>query len=259
MEITLILGLITFVLSIIWGAPDVVNDLETYLQFESFVLVAGGTIASTLISSGMKDIRLLMKGFKLLLFRQKKFPAIQAVKALVKVSEKAQTVSKSELVKEGKGLGDGFLELSLSLVGSGLDKDFINETLETEINEIRRRRMSLVNLVRTMGSYAPMFGMMGTVMGVVQVLKNVTDIDNIVSGMSLALLTTLYGLILSSVLFIPFANKLRTLSEREMLTKEIIREGIMMIMEKEIPLKVEKYLYAFIEMEVREKEKQKSS
>ena len=79
------------------------------------------------------------------------------------------------------------------------------------------------------------------------VLKNVSDIDNIVSGMALALLTTLYGLFFSSVFFIPLANKLKGMNEEEILTKDIIRVGTLMVMDKEIPLKVEKYLLAYIE------------
>jgi len=101
--------------------------------------------------------------------------------------------------------------------------------------------------IRNMGSFAPMFGMIGTIMGVTQVLKNVTDIGNIVQGMSLALLTTLYGTVFSAVVFMPVANKLKALNAQEMLAKEIIVEGIAMVMQKEIPLKVEKFLASYLD------------
>ena len=87
------------------------------------------------------------------------------------------------------------------------------------------------------------------------VLQNVTDIDTIVSGMSLALLTTLYGLILSSVVFIPISNKLRGMSADELITKEIMMQGVLAIMDKEIPLKVEKYLMAYVESKAKKKKK----
>ena len=89
------------------------------------------------------------------------------------------------------------------------------------------------------------------------VLKNVSDIDNIVSGMGLALLTTLYGLFFSSIVFIPFSNKLKQLSDQEILSKEIIREGVAMILDKEIPLKVEKYLTSFLHSSKKELLKKK--
>jgi chemotaxis protein MotA len=108
-----------------------------------------------------------------------------------------------------------------------------------------------------MGSFAPMFGMMGTVMGVMQVLQNVSDIDAVVSGMGLALLTTMYGLILSTQYFIPITNKLKYLNDQDGLTKEIIMEGIMAIMNNQIPLMVEKKLMAYLSTADKGKKKEK--
>ena len=133
------------------------------------------------------------------------------------------------------------------MVAAGLDKEFVLDALYTDIDELRNRHSKKISAVRTMGSFAPMFGMAGTVIGVIQVLKNVTDIENIVAGMALALLTTLYGLIFTSILFIPLANKLQALSEEEVLSKQIISQGTEMVLDKEIPLKVEKYLTAYLE------------
>jgi len=246
MNINLIIGLILAVVSILLGNADIINDYALYFQFNGLILVVGGTIASTFISTSMKDLKNIFKVFGKLIFNKRLLTPEAAVKALVRVSEMAQKGNKQAYINEGRGLGDGFLHRSLAMVAAGLDKDFIDQTLETDILEVRRRHSSMVGLIRTMGSYAPMFGMAGTVMGVIQVLKNVTNIDNIVSGMALALLTTLYGLILSSVMFIPMANKLRIMSDEEVLVKDIIREGILMVMDKEIPLKVEKYLSAYL-------------
>jgi len=92
-----------------------------------------------------------------------------------------------------------------------------------------------------------MFGALGTVLGIVKVLTNVTNVDSVIAGMSLALVTTIYGLILSSFVFIPLSNKLKSLSASEVVTKEIMMEGVLAIMDKEIPLKVEQYLNAYLE------------
>ena len=247
MEFMIISGLLAMIASFYFGVPELKTDYALYLEPNSFTLVFGGTIASTMLSSSFKDFKTIFKVFKGLLIKTKVMAPIDAVNLLVQISEKAQGASKQALADEGKGKGDGFLDRSLGMVAAGLDKDFIRRTLETDIAEIQRRHSVVVNMIRTMGSYAPMFGMTGTVMGVTQVLKNVTDISNIVQGMSLALLTTLYGLILSSVIFIPISNKLKAQTVKEVLSKEIILEGIMMILDKEIPLKVQKYLTAFLE------------
>ena len=131
------------------------------------------------------------------------------------------------------------------------------QTLNRDIDELRNRHGENISIVRTMGSFAPMFGMMGTVMGVMQVLQNVTDIDSVVAGMGLALLTTMYGLILSTLFFIPITNKLKYLNESDGLTKEIILEGVLAIMDDEIPLMVEKKLIAYLSTAEKSKKKGK--
>lgn len=254
MDIMIILGLVVAAGAFYFGVPELRNDYGIYIHPASFILVFFGTIASTMISTSSREFKNILVVFRRLIVKPHRLEPHEAVKVLVHVAEKAQSTSKQALANEGKGVGDGFLERALGLVGAGLDKDFIRRTLETDISEIQRRHMMLINTIRTMGSYAPMFGMAGTVVGVVQVLKNVTDIQNIVAGMSLALLTTLYGLIFSSIIFIPVANKLRTMSARELLTKEIIMEGVLAILDKEIPLKVEKYLTAYLETKYKQDE-----
>ncbi|MFC1754197.1 motility protein A [Thermoproteota archaeon] len=255
MDIMIILGLIVAAIAFYFGVPDLRMDLHTYLQSNSFILVFFGTVASTMLCTSLKEFRNILTVFKQLIFKPKRLEPKDAVKKLVEIAELAQRTSKQALAAEGKGIGDGFMERALGLVGAGLDKEFIRKTLETDIYEIQRRHGDLINTVRTMGTFAPMFGLTGTVLGIVQVLKNVTDIDNIVAGMSLALLTTLYGLILSALFFIPISNKLRGISAREALTKEIITEGILSIMDKEIPLKVEQYLTSYLETKLRKSEK----
>jgi len=255
MDINIIVGVLLAMLSIYLGAPDVREDVGVYLELNSFILVFGGTIASTLISTRMIEFRNLLKLFRKIVFRNRLTRPAEAVEALVQISKAAQSGSRQSLSRlDVVEKGDLFLKRAMKLVGTGLDKEFINNTLVTDSTEIRRRHNTMNSMVSTMGTYAPMFGMAGTVIGVIQVLKNVTDIDNIVSGMALALLTTLYGLFLNSIIFTPLSNKLKILSDKEMLVNEIIREGTWMIMEKEIPLKVEKYLSAYLDRKGQESE-----
>ena len=104
---------------------------------------------------------------------------MDAIKEMISISEAAQSSSKQVLPQKIKLKKDKFIIRSIEMIAGGLDKDFILQTLETDIEELRNRHEKNCT-VRTMGSFAPMFGMAGTVIGVIQVLKNVTDIDNIV-------------------------------------------------------------------------------
>lgn len=258
MNVNIFVGLLIAVMAIYFGAPDVRQDVMVYLDANSFILVFFGTVGSSLISTSFADFKGLSKLLKNLFFPSKRQLALQeAIDIMIKVSQDAQSVSRQALPNSIKGQTDSFLIRSIDMVAAGLDKEFIVQTLETDIDEIRNRHAKKVTTVRTMGSFAPMFGMAGTVIGVIQVLKNVTDIDNIVSGMALALMTTLYGLFFSSIFFIPLSNKLKNLSEQEVLTKQIISQGIEMIMDKEIPLKVEKYLTAYVQSTQKEEASKK--
>ena len=258
MNLNIFVGLFMAYLAIYFGAPDIRKDWIVYIRLDAFTLLFLGTCASTLISTSFEDFKGLIKVFRNTLFKKKThLSPEEAIVTLVNVAEQAQSVSKLALPDLIKNKSDLFLSRGIEMIAASLEKDFIVSTLDTDISENRLRHSKMITTVRTMGSFAPMFGMAGTVIGVIMVLKNVSDIDNIVSGMGLALLTTLYGLFFSSIVFIPFSNKLKQLSDQEILSKEIIREGVAMILDKEIPLKVEKYLTSFLHSSKKELLKKK--
>ncbi|MBH37819.1 hypothetical protein CL658_02180 [bacterium] len=254
MNLNIFIGFFIAFLAIYLGAPDVRNDTSVYLQFNAFLLVFLGTFGSTLVSTSFKDFKGLSKLIIALFFKKKRFLSpSHAIKVMVDLSDHSQHVSRQALPDKVVHLKNLYLSRAMDMVAAGLDKEFILDTLYTDIDELRNRHNKKILTVRTMGSFAPMFGMAGTVIGVIQVLKNVTDIENIVSGMALALLTTLYGLIFTSILFIPLANKLKALSEEEVLSRQIIVQGVAMVIDKEISLKVEKYLTSYLESSQQDK------
>ena len=145
-------------LHFIFGIPNIKTEYVTYFQRESFFLVVLGTIAATMLSVSFKDFKSLIKIFfkKVLTgFIDKKNvePAV-AVKVLVKIAEEAQRVSKQDLIRYGKGVGDGFLERGLEMVAAGLDREFIDVALHTDIEEVNRRHNRMIRLVRNMGTFA---------------------------------------------------------------------------------------------------------
>ncbi|MBT5856197.1 hypothetical protein HOH87_06145 [bacterium] len=247
MNIMLIFGLLFSVGCIYYGVPSLEDTWQTYIDPHSFILVFGGTIGATMISTRVKDFVAILKVLSGWMYlRRKSVSNLNAVNKLVEISETASRTGKPSVLDLGKGFDDGYLDRALSLMGTGLEEEFVRRSLEIDILEEKRRHAKLIGMIRNMGTFAPMFGMMGTVMGVVLVLQNVTDIESVVSGMSLALLTTLYGLILSSLVFTPITNKLKFINDQDALTKEIMMEGVIMIMNGEIPLKVEKMLRAYL-------------
>ena len=249
----ILIGLVLAVVFLVLGIPGLAQNWQVYIDVPSIYLVIGGTIASTMTGVSIKEFTGIFKVVKVILFGAKNQLNIHgAINTMIAVAEAAQSTSKQNLGSSFAGK-DGFLDRGLEMVAAGIEKDFIDQTLETDISELVKRHNKMTNVIRTMGSYCPMFGMLGTILGVIQVLKDVSSIDTIIAGMSLALLTTLYGLFFSSIVFIPLTNKLKSLSNDEKLSKEIIREGILLVMDKEIPLKVEKYLTSYITSNEKEK------
>ena len=254
MNLMILIGTMIGIASIYFGIPELRDSLFVYLDLNSFILVAGGTLACTIISSTFNDFKSVMSVLSGWMYMKRKSSShFNTVTKLIEISEMATTSGKASVLEMGKGFGDGFLERSLSLMGTGLEEEFVRQSLETDINEEKKRHTRTGTIVRSMGSFAPMFGMMGTVMGVMQVLRNISDIDSIVSGMALALLTTLYGLVMSSLFFIPVTNKLKFLNDEDTLTKQIIMEGVLAIMQDQIPLKVEKKLMSYVSTKIKTK------
>lgn len=248
MDIMVILGLIFAGLCIFIGFPEIQTSYKIYINYQFFILVVGGTFASTMISSSVYDFKNIMIVFFRLIFPKRKIKAKELISILVKLAEATQTQTKQDLpLLLPKKIDDGFLNRGVQLIADGLDRDFIKKTLETDISELHRRHLKLIQFVRTMGTYAPMFGMVATVLGLVKTLQDLNNTKNVSSGMSLAMVSTLYGLFCSAIIFIPIANKLKSISEKETLIKEIMKEGLLMIIDKAIPLKVEYYLLAYLE------------
>lgn len=247
MDIISLLGILLAIASIYFGAPDISLNPKTYLELDSFIFVFVGSLSAMLISSSFNDTKQLLKLMFLgIIGKQNKSPQ-KTVDIMLKLCDEAIKTSKQNLPNLAKQYKNKFLKEATNMVASGLDEPFIIQTLDNTMNETEKRHDIMINKIKSIGTYASMFGMTGTILGVIQVLKDVKDIENIVSGLSLALLTTLYGLLLSSIVYLPMSKKLRQKSDHELLEKYIIREGIKLIINNVIPIKAKFYLTAYIE------------
>ncbi len=210
------------------------------------ILVFGGTFASTLITYPFRIIRQGPRALKLVLFPSQRYSAPEAITALVRLAEVARRGGIGFLANEIHNLRDNFLVDGIQMVIDNLDPEMIRENLEKEIVFTRRRHQQVSGIFRTMGTYAPIFGLLGTLIGVVQVLRNLADPKTMAASMAIAVTTTFYGIFGTNFIFLPIAGKLNAHSEEELLIKEVIIEGIISIQKGEIPLIVERKLQAFL-------------
>jgi len=217
------------------------------------ILVFGGTIASTLISYPFKIIKQAPKAVKLVMFPSKRYTASEAIDTLVRLATVAKMGGIAVLANEIHNLRDNFLIDGIQMIIDNLDPEMIRENLEKEIVFTRRRHQQISGIFRTMGTYAPIFGLLGTLIGVVQVLRNLADPTTMGASMAIAVTTTFYGIFGTNFLFLPIAGKLNAHSEEELLLKEVMIEGILSIQKGEIPLIVERKLQAFLAYKLRKR------
>ncbi len=231
--------------------------LHLLFDLDAFILVFGGTIACTLISYPWSILKQAPNALKLVFFPPPQTKQTKIIEILVDLAEKAKRNGIESLQTEIADLEDKFLAHSLQAIIDGIDPEIVRDNLEKEIICIRQRHQKVGSIFRTMGTFSPIFGLLGTLIGVVQVLRNLTDPKSMGTSMAIAVTTTFYGIFGANFLFLPTAVKLNEYSEEEVLNKELIIEGIISIQQGDLPLIVNKKLESFLSVRLREEQQEK--
>ena len=145
-----------------------------------------------------------------------------------------------------RGMNDHFLANGLKMIADGFPANLIRANLEKEIHFIRLRHSEIANVFRNMATYAPIFGLLGTLVGVVEVLLNLTDPRTMGMHMAVAMTATFYGIFGANFLFLPISGKLHAYSEQELFLKEVMIEGILSIQRQEVPAILTRRLQAYL-------------
>lgn len=249
MDISTIIGLLLGLVFIIGGILSS-GEIKAYIDIPSIIIVLGGTIASTLASFPMEDFLKTSKVIKKAFSYEKISPddVIQEIISLANVARKEGLLS---LEKYAEKLEDEFLQKGIMLVVDGTDPELVRNIMETELVFLEERHTEGQNIFETMGTYAPAFGMIGTLIGLINMLRHLDDPSSIGPNMSVALVTTFYGSMLANVVFLPLAQKLKVRSKSEILVKELMVEGLLSIQAGENPRIIEEKLKTFIPPEMR--------
>ncbi len=249
MDISTVLGLLLGVVFIIGGIITS-GQIDSYIHIPSIIIVLGGTIASTLASFPLKNFLNTSKVIKKAFSYKETSPdeVIEEIISLANIARKEGLLALEEYAEE---LQDDFLQKGIMLIVDGTDPELVRNILETELTFLEERHMDGQSIFETMGTYAPAFGMIGTLIGLINMLKHLDDPSMIGPNMSVALVTTFYGSILANVVFLPLARKLKIRSKSEVLVKELTVEGLLSIQAGENPRIIEEKLKTFIPPEMR--------
>ncbi|PIZ15780.1 motility protein A [Candidatus Desantisbacteria bacterium CG_4_10_14_0_8_um_filter_48_22] len=211
-------------------------DLPLFWNVPSLFITFGGAIAATLLNFPSRQLKDATKALKLVFKRRKIEDTISVIiPVIVRLAEKARRRGLLALEADLENINDDFLKKGMQYVIDGTDRDLLRLMLETEMSFLEERHKKVQEVYVSFGTYCPAFGMIGTVIGLILMLRRITEASAIGEGMAVALLTTLYGALAAYWFLLPMAGKLKMLMMDELLTKEIILEGILSIQAGESP------------------------
>lgn len=250
MDLTTILGIVSGI-SLILLAILVESGLQIFISIPGLLIVAGGTIAATLISYPLNEVIKVIKIAGKAFYSNTKEPTYHMIE-LINLASVARKEGFLHLPTSAKKLNDFFILKGVQMIADGIPRQEIIRALNTEITIMQSRHKLGREIFQALGIFAPAFGLIGTLIGLVQMLSNLSDPNALGPGMSIAILTTFYGAVLSNLIFIPIANKLKRRSEQEFLLMQISKETILSIQAKETLTLLEDKLTSYISRSLQE-------
>ena len=246
MDLSTILGLVigfatvVTVLILDGGSPG-----ELFSVPQAILLIFSGSLSATAISVGTKVFATLPK-LVAEAAKQKKNNPTEAIELLTKMADKARREGLLALEEESKKIKDPFLQKGIMLVVDGVDPAQVRSILETNIDNLRARHKKGAGAFAAAGGFSPTFGIIGTVMGLMNALKMLDDPQRLAEAIAGAFLATLWGLLFANLVFIPIGNKLKAKSEEEVHYRDLLTEGILALQAGENPRIVREKLNAFL-------------
>lgn len=232
-------------LATLTGGMFLSGPLTAFWDVPSVVIVFGGTIGATWLTVDTATIRAAPRMLKLIL-RKDSWDPEPTIRQMVGYAEQARRDGIISLDKEIKNINDDFTVKAMQLLVDGTEPELIKDIMENEVIFLEERHQKGVEMFNTAGQLSPAFGFLGTLIGLIVMLGQLSTPEKMGPAMAVALVTTLYGVILSNVVFLPFAGKLKLRNTNEILMKELVIEGVMSIQSGDNPRIVEEKLKTFL-------------
>ncbi len=237
------LGAIALLVITIAIAPGA--SFGAFIDYPSIMVVLGGASAAVLMCFPLKDVLAAARVAKNVFFNTQDDIA-ELIELIVSLAETARRDGLLALEGRIEEVDNSFVILGIQMAVDGTRPEVIEDIMRTEIDAVAARHSNGKKVFDQGGRFAPAFGMIGTLMGLIIMLGQLDDPDALGPGMAVALITTLYGAIVSNVMMLPFAEKLGYINQQELLVMEIVVRGIMGIQSGENPRVIEQKLTTFI-------------
>ncbi len=258
MDIASVVGLILAIGLILGSILMGSAPFTAFIDVPSIMVVFGGAMAAAMMAFPLKNILatpiVMLKAF---LNKPPNLPAL--IDQIVSLAETARRDGLLALEGRMEEVDNPFIRLGIQMAVDGSRPEAIEDTMRTEMDAVATRHLHGRAVLDQLGRFAPAYGMIGTLMGLIMMLSDMSDPSSIGAGMAVALITTLYGAIAANVLFMPFAEKLGFISKQELTSMEVIIRGIMAIQSGENPRVIEQTLKTFLPPKVRAAAQQKEA
>lgn len=228
MRTTTYLGLILGITVIVLAVRAKGGDASLFTNSVALLIALGGTVAATTLSSSRMTAVHAMSAMKRM-FVSGAYNSGAIATEMIQLARLAKVQGISAIEPEDLKVKDAFLVKGLRLVADGVEPERLEELLRLESSILSEKRAAAERMFRVMGTYSPMFGLVGTLIGLITMLKGLTDPRAIGHGMSIALMATFYGVLLAGLIFLPLAGKVRTMDLDERLQRDQIIAGLLAI------------------------------
>jgi len=244
MDIATIIGVV-FCFVLVFGSIAIGGGLMIFFDVPSLAITIGGMLCATLIHFSLPQFLGIFSIVKKTIISKipSQIELIQRIANYATINRRDGALALEEEIKKTNNL---FLVKGLQMIIDGQEADSIRGIMNLEIQYVQERHGTGKKMLEFMGSAAPAFGMIGTLIGLVQMLRNLSSPDKIGAGMAVALITTFYGAIAANIIFVPLAGKLGIYSKAETMSMEMIVEGMCAIANGESPTAVREKLQVFI-------------
>ncbi|MBP5625041.1 MAG: MotA/TolQ/ExbB proton channel family protein [Lachnospiraceae bacterium] len=250
MDLASILGLVLCFGLIIYGIINGESGIDfsaisNFIDLSSVYITIGGSISCMMASYELKEFLSNLKSFALI-FKSPKVNTQEIIQKIIDLSNVARKEGLLSLEEAAGDLDDEFLKKGILLIVDGTDPELVRAIMETELASVEGRHNKVVSFYERFAAMGPAWGMIGTLIGLVNMLYNMEDSSKIGPSMAVALLTTLYGSMIANWLCLPASFKMKNFNAEEMMVKEIMIEGLLSIQAGENPRVIEEKLKSFL-------------
>ena len=242
---------------LIVGSIMMAGSINGYIDLPSFLITIGGSMMALFIGEPISNIKKIPTLLKIA-FSEKDTNKSELIDIFIDLSKKAKKDGFNSIEEQVEEIQDKFLKRGLLMVIDAMDVELIKEILDLEIDAAEERHVEGQRLFKKWGEYAPAFGMLGTIIGLIGMLANLSDAAAIGTGMATALITTFYGALFANLVVLPIASNLEVKSSEEALLRTMMIDGVLSVQSKMSTMNIEEKLGTYLSPQERLKRKDDS-